>query len=257
MEEQTVTTRSPPRTPAPAWTPFIQSVHPATLARPQRWEAVLSRCADAGFTEILVAPLFASGADPFLVSSHHEAGSMPAWTAPLPDSLGTLARLGRRHGLAILLDLPLDRIARDGALARHRPQWCLPDGADARAARLDYGAHEAEIVAYWQEITAMLLHAGIAGFRCDAPSACRWPRWRASLPQPGRSGPAAGGLAGRWGWTMPARWPLPQPGWTWSRPPLRGGTGLPLAGRGTPRPAAPYRPAGLPRATGGQRGGGE
>ena len=47
MEEQTVTTRSPPRTPAPAWTPFIQSVHPATLARPQRWEAVLSRCGRA------------------------------------------------------------------------------------------------------------------------------------------------------------------------------------------------------------------
>ncbi|GBQ15015.1 hypothetical protein CFR78_04600 [Komagataeibacter rhaeticus] len=213
MEEQTVTTRSPPRTPAPAWTPFIQSVHPATLARPQRWEAVLSRCADAGFTEILVAPLFASGADPFLVSSHHETGSMPAWTAPLPDSLGALARLGRRHGLAILLDLPLDRIARDGALARHRPQWCLPDGADARAARLDYGAHEAEIVAYWQEITAMLLHAGIAGFRCDAPQrlpvatlariiaatrqvrpGCRWIGWTVGLDHAGTLAIAATGV---------------------------------------------------------------
>lgn len=230
--EETATTGLPPPpcTARPAWTPFIQFVHPATLARPPEWEGVLARCAQAGFSAILLAPPFASGEDPFLVSSHHHAGAGLAWPAPLPDMLRALVRAGRRHGLDILLDLPLDRVAHGGTLARHRPGWCQAHGADARATVLDYDRHEAAIVAYWQEVTTMLLQAGIAGFRCDAPQRlpatalsriihatrqsradCRWIGWTAGLDPASTQAVAASGVdmvasSIAW-WDRVAPWP--------------------------------------------------
>ncbi|MCE2563559.1 maltotransferase domain-containing protein [Komagataeibacter sp. FNDCF1] len=214
MEEKTDSTPPPAAAHAvPAWRPFIYAIHAASIARRGDPERLFGLCHDLGFSTILLSGVFSSGEDTFLVSSHHHASATLAWASLLPDSLRRLVDAACRHGLGIMLDLPLDRIARDGVLAARKPHWCLPDGGERLAARLNYHDHGAEILAYWRDVTAMLLDAGIAGLRCDAPQRlppaclqgiihdtrlirpdCRWIGWTAGLDHAGMLAVAATGV---------------------------------------------------------------
>ncbi|MBE7619422.1 DUF3416 domain-containing protein [Komagataeibacter sp. FXV2] len=184
----------------PSSSPVIRYLPPAAIGRPEGWARLLARAAASGFTDLLVAPLFAATGDPFLVSSHSEGSADLSWDVPFATGLRQLCAAARKHGIAILLDLPLDRMARDGTLARQHPTWCLPDH-DPRAARWDFAGHSQEIHRYWATVLHSLLEAGVAGFRCDAPwdvppemlrdiirsshaitPACRWIAWTAGLP---------------------------------------------------------------------------
>ena len=184
----------------PLWSPVIHYLPPVAVGRPEDWSRLLAHTAACGFTDLLIAPLFAAIDDPFLISSHHEGCADLSWDVPFAMGLRHLCTAAGEQGIGILLDLPLDRIARDGTLARQHPAWCLHDDA-TRTARWDFSAHHHDILQYWAGIVQILLDAGVAGFRCDAPQdvppamlhdiirishritpTCRWIAWTAGLP---------------------------------------------------------------------------
>lgn len=183
----------------PSWSPVIRYLPAAGVGQQDAWARMLARAAASGFTDLLLSPPFATGDDPFLVSSHFEGSTDLSWDVPFATGLRHLCATAREHGIGILLDLPLDRVARDGTLARQHPAWCRA-GDDPRAAGWDFPRHYQEILGYWTMVLHTLLEAGVAGFRCDAPQdlppgmlhdiirashaiapACRWIAWTAGL----------------------------------------------------------------------------
>nr|WP_256476448.1 maltotransferase domain-containing protein [Siccirubricoccus soli] len=114
----------------------------------------------------------------------------------MTETLRLLADKARAEGLALYLDLVLDRTAADGVLARHHPDWTdAPDGSppDPRLPpeaqgvawlRWKDGAGEA-LYEWWELRLRRWVEAGIAGFRClglGRVPAGIWRRLAAALP---------------------------------------------------------------------------
>ncbi|MBV1833334.1 alpha-1,4-glucan--maltose-1-phosphate maltosyltransferase [Novacetimonas pomaceti] len=181
------------------WSPVIRYLPASQVHRPDRWAEVFSRDADSGFSDCLISPIFASGDDAFLVSSFGEGNASLSWGCPFLTGLQKLCDTAGEYGMGVLLDLPLDRVAHDGILARRYPQWYISTD-DPRARRLNVSSFHQEICDYWRGILQSLLGAGVRGFRCDAPQnlppdflrdiirishailpSCRWIAWTAGL----------------------------------------------------------------------------
>src|SRR5262249_13893236 len=130
--------------------------------------------------------LFAPGGagDIFLAADHERVHPALGVDASADEVAARLAQMCARHGLALILDIVVDRVASEGALANSPRPWfrstrlaedpapdprAAPAPANAVYARFDDPAAGQELIAWWTERLVRLVRAGVAGFRCDAP----------------------------------------------------------------------------------------
>ena len=160
--------------------PRIYYLHPLLAGPVAAWPRHMERVAALGFSHVLLAPPFLPGraGNIFLVADHdrlHPAlGGGDARAA-----LDAAAQAARAHGLALLLDLVVDRVACDAAIVAAHPDWFAGHGRDdppdprvrpdlREAALTRFGAAPDAQMAAWSALLVGWLDAGVAGFRCDA-----------------------------------------------------------------------------------------
>jgi starch synthase (maltosyl-transferring) len=177
----------------------IYYVHPL-LAGPlsqsadECWKTVCARAKALGFDTLMTAPLWAPDPDgnPYVPADPdglnpalHESGDLAAVMTALSRACAT-------NGLALMIDLALDRVAVDGAMARAHPDWYGPQpGVDAlrdprkdlheRHAlllRTENGAAPAGFIDNWIERLGLWVQNGVAGFRCQNLHHLAAPDWR-------------------------------------------------------------------------------
>ena len=184
----------------PTYAPRIYFLHPLLVGPLQAWPALFERAAALGFDHVLIGSPFASGqaAHLQLVADHARLHSIFGTPDDADEGLRYLAQAARAHGLGLLIDVVLDRVAADGALLHTHPQWFHPyeparvrlDPRHARhednAAYANFGdPHAAEqLGAWWSERLVAMLDAGVTGFRFDSPHHVPldlWRRLRASM----------------------------------------------------------------------------
>jgi starch synthase (maltosyl-transferring) len=181
--------------------PRLYLLHPLLIGALPAWDAALERAASLGFNAVLVAPPFAPGGTGNLYQVGDPDVPHPVLEAPGDSAamLETLAGKAKAHGLALYLDLVLDRVAADGRLAATQPGWFGPQAIggtpDPRLAPPDRDTvharwEEPEVAealgAWWEERLRRFAAAGVAGFRCDAPArlpATAWRRLTAAVPE--------------------------------------------------------------------------
>ncbi len=170
----------------PARLPRIFYLNPLAIGPLPRWAAVLDQAAAMGFTDVMVAPVFAAD-DLFLPADLDRAHRVFETEQPARAVLSRLAELCAGRGLALLLDVPLAALAASGRTAAEHPRCFAQPGAGpgldprfntsrgaAAWARFDT---EAEILApWWATLLSGWVAAGVAGFRFlgldRVPAAC-------------------------------------------------------------------------------------
>ncbi len=199
---------------APA--PSLYLVNPLLVGPLPGWEALFAHVAGLGCNAVLLAPPTQPGptgnlyhlGDPDLPHPCLEAASLTA-------ALAQLAEAARRHGLALYLDLVLDRAASAGGFAARNPAWFNPSAAagppDPRLPPREDGTITARLKdpalrQDWLRRVQGWVQAGVAGFRCLHPQAVPPEFWRtltAALPEtrfiawtPGLAAAAQQDLAG-------------------------------------------------------------
>jgi starch synthase (maltosyl-transferring) len=146
----------------------IYYLHPLLAGKVEDWERWFAHCARLGFSHVLLAPPFQPGplANIFLTADHNRLH--PALGGG--DATAALARAGElagRQGLRLLLDLVVDRVARESPLAAQcvdgLPDPRRPTGLRGAAwTKLESGNLDP-----WLDLIGTWTEAGIAGFRCD------------------------------------------------------------------------------------------
>lgn len=186
-----------PASPAPR----LYYLHPLLVGPLPAWDAAFARAAGLGFNAVLLAPPFAPGPSGNLFHLADPEAPHPILAAP-GDATATLAELAAKAkaaGLALHLDIVLDRVAAEGALRAGHPDWFGGDGEsgppDPRQAPPERGTARARwedpavaeaLGGWWEDRLRRFTQAGIAGFRCDAPARVPpavWRRLTAALPQ--------------------------------------------------------------------------
>src|ERR1019366_8428363 len=179
----------------PQPSPKIYYLHPLMIGPPCGWSIHLERCRAMGFDHIATPPLFAPGpsGDVFLPGDIEAAHPILNAKAA-DDAIGGVAEACGSHGLGLILDVVLDRVHRDGALAKSHPGMFSvarvdverpPDPRFARLqpeavyARFDEPDVAEQLAALWTDRLRRLLNAGVAGFRFHNPQCMSSRHWRA------------------------------------------------------------------------------
>ncbi|MDO9708995.1 maltotransferase domain-containing protein [Paracraurococcus lichenis] len=222
----------PPAPPVPApepaplpSAPRLYYLHPLLVGPLPAWDAAFARVAALGFDAVLLAPPFAPGPSGNLFHLADPEAPHPILEAPgdAASALAELAGKARAAGLALHLDIVLDRVAEDGAFRARHPGWFAgaepgtapdprqtpPERGTARARWEDPAVAEA-LGGWWEARLRRLAEAGVAGFRCDAPHRvppatwrrltaalpdCRFMAWTAGIPAPDLAALAGCGFA--------------------------------------------------------------
>ncbi len=192
-------------------------VSPLLVGPLSAWEALFAHAAGLGCNVVLVAPPGQPGPTGNLY--HLGDPDLPhpclATSGSMPQALAQLADSARVHGLALYLDLVLDRVASGGSLAARHPDWFALAAAegppDPRQPPTEVGTAAARwevpgLAMEWRQRIGAWVAAGVAGFRClhpDAVPAAFWRSLTAELPEtrfvawtPGLAAKAQLGLAG-------------------------------------------------------------
>jgi starch synthase (maltosyl-transferring) len=173
----------------------IYYVHPLLAGPLPGWEPHIERARRMGFDHLATAPLFAPGGsgDIFLAADHERVHPALGVDAPADEAVTGLSEMCGRHGLGLILDIVVDRVASEGALANSPRPWfrstrlaedptpdprAAPAPANAVYARFDDPAAAHELEAWWTDRLVRLVRAGVAGFRCDAPHRLAAATWR-------------------------------------------------------------------------------
>jgi len=155
---------------------------PGFLAGPvEQWSAHFARVAKLGFDHVCLAPVGAPGrsGNIFLADDIDQADQRLGSPATTQGILADVAKQARAHGLATLVDVVLDKVAVDGAMARAHPDLFQPPTAgrdvldprldqpqaDAARARFDDPAAARSLARQWSGRLALWSEAGVAGFR--------------------------------------------------------------------------------------------
>ncbi|MBD0273099.1 MAG: DUF3416 domain-containing protein, partial [Acetobacteraceae bacterium] len=181
--------------------PRLYYLHPAMVGPVAAWDAAFAHAAGLGFDGVLLAPVGTPGGSGHLFQIGDPDRPHPALEAEgdTAAALAILAEKARKEGVALHLDLVLDRAASDGRLVAEHPEWFAAPPADAppdpRLAPAEQGIRPArpfdEDVAaalgdWWEARLRAYAAAGVAGFRCDAPArvpAALWRRFTDALPE--------------------------------------------------------------------------
>ena len=168
-----------------AYAPRIYFAHPLLIGPLDAWAEHFERAAALGFDHVLIGSPFAPGNTGHLqlVGDHSRLHPALGTEDDARSGLAALATAARAHGITLLVDMVLDRVAADNPLCQQRPAWFrhadtstatldprhpLPNGQIAYA-RFDEPAPAAELAVWWTEQLASFVDAGIGGFRFDSP----------------------------------------------------------------------------------------
>jgi starch synthase (maltosyl-transferring) len=189
--------------------PAIYHVPREKLGSASGWPDHFARAQALGFNTVLFAAPFQAAADP----------SAPRLAEPTLDfdlidpafgggdalfRLAEAATAARAAGLALALDLALEHVAADSPLLREHPDWFVHS---PRGAAFRYLAESDATVDWWDEKIAAWQAAGIAGFRCLAPTRIPPAVWARLIAAARQRDPGAG----FWAWT-PGTAPADLPG---------------------------------------------
>ncbi len=181
--------------------PRLYYLHPAMVGPLPSWDAALAYAAELGFNGVLLAPVGTPGGSGHLFQIGDPDRPHPAleFEGDTASALAALAEKARRAGVALHLDLVLDRAASDGRLVSEHPEWFAAPPADAppdpRLAPAEQGIQPARLfddaVAdamgdWWGARLRAYAAAGVAGFRGDAPARvplALWRRFTGDLPE--------------------------------------------------------------------------
>jgi starch synthase (maltosyl-transferring) len=188
----------------------LLSFDPLRAGAFDRWSALLDGARELGFDAVLLPPPFAApDGEPTLALDHARA---PRWLDD-GDATRALARVAsacRQAGLALFVDLVVDRVALGGALHAERPDWFVAraapdaDPPDPRRGGPERGTATirwhvpavAEAATEWfRSRIAEWLGAGVAGFRCLDPGRVPPHAWRDMVLAARRHAPRAQFLA--------------------------------------------------------------
>ncbi|MFG1396570.1 maltotransferase domain-containing protein [Roseixanthobacter pseudopolyaromaticivorans] len=180
--------------------------------RPAAFADACTHAAALGFDALLLASPFATGRDRsvFLTADHDRLNARFEFAGDALDGAAALSAQAREHGLALFLDLVVDRMAPDGLLPAMEPSWFLPQDAEpampdprrlparegAQVNFADAGVASA-VGAFFADLVGALVDAGISGFRCDAPQRVPVEIWQKII----EAGRAADADARFYAWT--------------------------------------------------------
>jgi starch synthase (maltosyl-transferring) len=167
-----------------AYAPRIYFIHSLLAGPLDAWPAHFEHAASLGFDHVLIGALFKPGAAGHtqIVSDHAQLHPVLGTGENAADALSRLAQTARQHGLTLLVDLVIDRVAADGALFNAHRDWFHP--FEPEEARLDprharhednvayanfHGEAAAHLIDWWAEVLRTLAQAGVGGFRFDSP----------------------------------------------------------------------------------------
>jgi starch synthase (maltosyl-transferring) len=155
-------------------------LHPLLAGPIADWPRHFARVRLLGFSHVVVAPPFRPGPSGNLfVTADHDRLHPALGQQDAEAGLRAAARAAGDHGLKLVLDLVVDRVASNALLARMFADRNIRD-ADAppdprippelrHAASLHFDADGA-LLDWWQQRLATWLDTGIAGFRCLDPT---------------------------------------------------------------------------------------
>ncbi|HEX2526019.1 MAG TPA: maltotransferase domain-containing protein [Geminicoccus sp.] len=158
--------------------PRIYYVHPLLVGPLDAWDTIFEHAAGLGFDTVLTAPPFAPGHGESLFLPHDMGRLHPALGHDdAASGLARLVEMARAHGLALMLDIVVDRVAADSTFAMEL--GLTPAHRGALDPRRDPADRDAVIISYdpaspadhpyismLAERLGSLAAAGIAGFRC-------------------------------------------------------------------------------------------
>jgi starch synthase (maltosyl-transferring) len=180
--------------------PRIRALHPLLIGPLAAWDRSLAEAAALGFDTVLLPPVFAPDGtgDLFRTADHDRPHPILESTADADATLARLSASAARHGLALWLDLIVDRAAEASVLAHSHPDWFeIPGSAaplDPRRELPGAGMRRARpaaaepLAAWWAGRLARWRDAGVAGLRCLDPHAMPPAFWRQLF---GTAAPAA------------------------------------------------------------------
>src|SRR5438445_689869 len=98
--------------------PKIYHLHPLVAGPLSEWPRHFARCRAMGFDVVCVAPPFLPGSsgDIFITADHTVLHPALGWCGPAQEGIGRAAADAARHGLALWLDLGIDRVAIDAPI---------------------------------------------------------------------------------------------------------------------------------------------
>ena len=176
------------------YAPRIYFFHSLLVGPLDAWPAQFAHAAALGFDHALIGSLFEPGQAGHgqVVGNHARLHPVFEARQPAPAAIRTLANAARQHGLTLLVDLVIDRMAADGALYAEHAGWFHSFESDE--ARLDpRHVHHEDNVAYanfndpassaalagwWTQQLLTLADAGVGGFRFDSPHRVPTAVWR-------------------------------------------------------------------------------
>jgi starch synthase (maltosyl-transferring) len=175
-----------------AYAPRIYFVHSVLVGPLDAWAACFAHAASLGFDHVLIGALFAPGpsGDGRIVTDHARLHPAFQTNQSADVALRTLSRQAREHGLTLLADVAIDRVAANGALHGAHPDWFHPfepedarldprhGHRDANVAYADYGGNVDALTDWWTNRLAGLVDAGLDGFRFDSPHCTPAAVWR-------------------------------------------------------------------------------
>ena len=159
---------------------------------PESWSRYFGRCQQMGFDTVLAAPVFAPGAqgEIFLTGDHEHVNGLIGRSADTGSLVANVAEQCAQHGLALLLDVVVGRVASDADLVRLSPRW-FDIAADRRIdprtgsrqlgaayIRFDEPSVATAAADWWVARLRDLARAGISGFRCLEPQLVPASVWR-------------------------------------------------------------------------------
>ena len=180
--------------PSQRYAPRIYFLHSLLVGPLDAWPAQFAHAAALGFDHVLIGALFQPGraGHAQIVSDHRHLHPVFEAQQGAPEALRSLAAAARQHGVSLLADLVIDRVAADGALFAEHQDWFHP--FESEEARLDpRHAHREDNVAYvnfgnegttaallawWTRELLALAEAGLSGFRFDSPHRVPAAFWR-------------------------------------------------------------------------------
>ena len=161
--------------------PKIYYFHPLVAGPLPLWPPHLERIAALGFTQVNIAPPFLPGADGnvLLTDDFEKAHPLFEEAGSADELIAKASRACGEFGLALLIDIVIDRVARGGIMARSAPRWFRePESAtpaiDPRRGKLEADAAYAhfedaeaaqQLTGWWVDRLVRLAQAGAAGFR--------------------------------------------------------------------------------------------
>ena len=103
------------KSPSDHFAPRIYYFHPLLAGARSSWPQHLNRCRDMGFDHVLLAPVFAPGADGdiFLTADHDRVNPAVAHSLAVDQMVEDFARACRERGLSLFLDVVIGELARD------------------------------------------------------------------------------------------------------------------------------------------------